>query len=72
VTDETYEELESLRPHLSFPEATALDLLRYKGMWWTEENQRGLDACIEQAKRFGYGRAAAWIVMERAMLGGKG
>jgi hypothetical protein len=70
MTDEVYTEIEAIRPQLQFSEATALDALIYKGQWWSDENSKGLDACIERAKSLGYGRAAAWIMMERAMLGG--
>ena len=68
MRDEVYEELNAIRPHLDFSESTALDSLIYKGQWWSDENQKGLDDCIEKANGLGYGRIAAWIMTERAML----
>lgn len=70
MTDETHSEIEALRPYLQFPEETALDALIHKGQWWSDENQKGLDACIERAKSLGFGRAAAWIIAERGMRSG--
>lgn len=70
MNDDIQSEIDSLRPNLNFAEATALDALICKGDWRSDENQKGLDACIDRAKSLRYGKVAAWIMMERAMLSG--